>query len=50
MLAKRTDVTAVFVANDQMAIGVLRALCEAGRSVPDESASSASTTSPSRLT
>ena len=35
-LAKRKDVTAVFVANDQMAIGVLRALWEAGRSVPDD--------------
>jgi DNA-binding LacI/PurR family transcriptional regulator len=29
-------VTAVFVANDQMALGVLRAMHEAGRSVPDE--------------
>ena len=35
-LAKRRGVTAVFVANDHMAIGVLRALWEAGRSVPDE--------------
>jgi DNA-binding LacI/PurR family transcriptional regulator len=33
-LAARPDVTAVFVANDHMAIGVLRALHEAGRSVP----------------
>jgi DNA-binding LacI/PurR family transcriptional regulator len=30
------DVTAVFAANDQMALGVLRALHEAGRSVPGE--------------
>ncbi|WP_028067594.1 LacI family DNA-binding transcriptional regulator [Solirubrobacter soli] len=30
------DVTAVFVANDQMALGVLRALHEAGRSVPGD--------------
>jgi DNA-binding LacI/PurR family transcriptional regulator len=30
------DVTAVFAANDQMAIGVLRALHECGRSVPDD--------------
>lgn len=30
------DVTAVFSANDQMAIGVLRALHEAGRSVPGD--------------
>jgi DNA-binding LacI/PurR family transcriptional regulator len=32
----RTDATAVFVANDDMAIGVLRALAEAGRRVPFE--------------
>ena len=30
------EVTAVFVANDQMALGLLRALHEAGRSVPDD--------------
>jgi DNA-binding LacI/PurR family transcriptional regulator len=30
------DVTAVFTANDQMAIGVLRALHECGRFVPDD--------------
>lgn len=30
------DPTAVFVANDQMAIGVMHALAEAGRSVPDD--------------
>ena len=28
---RRDDVTAVFCANDQMALGLLRALCEAGR-------------------
>ncbi len=33
-LATRMDVTAIFVANDQMALGVLRALHEAGRRVP----------------
>ena len=31
-----SDVTAVFVANDHMAIGVLRALSEAGRRVPED--------------
>ncbi|WP_086747805.1 MULTISPECIES: LacI family DNA-binding transcriptional regulator [Streptomyces] len=30
------DVTAVFVSNDQMALGLLRALHEAGRRVPDD--------------
>jgi DNA-binding LacI/PurR family transcriptional regulator len=35
-LAADPDVTAVFVSNDQMAIGVLHALHEAGRSVPDD--------------
>jgi DNA-binding LacI/PurR family transcriptional regulator len=34
-LARRTDVEAVFVANDQMALGLLRALAEAGRAVPE---------------
>jgi DNA-binding LacI/PurR family transcriptional regulator len=35
-LAADDDVTAIFVANDDMAIGVLRALTEAGRSVPED--------------
>ena len=35
-LATRVEVTAVFVANDQMALGVLRAMFEAGRRVPDD--------------
>jgi DNA-binding LacI/PurR family transcriptional regulator len=35
-LAANDDVTAVFVANDQMALGLLRALHEAGRSVPGD--------------
>ena len=35
-LAERPEVTAVFAANDQMALGLLRALWEARRSVPDE--------------
>ena len=34
-IAARDDVTAVFCANDQMALGLLRALSEAGRTVPD---------------
>ena len=36
LLARRRDVTAAFVANDHMAIGVLRALAEAGRTVPTD--------------
>ncbi|MCA5894231.1 LacI family DNA-binding transcriptional regulator [Isoptericola sp. NEAU-Y5] len=32
----RTDATAVFAANDQMALGLLRALAEAGRRVPHD--------------
>lgn len=35
-LASRADVSAVFVANDQMALGLLRALAEAGRAVPGD--------------
>lgn len=35
-VAERDDVTAVFCANDQMALGLLRSLSEAGRSVPDD--------------
>ncbi|MFT4221215.1 MAG: substrate-binding domain-containing protein, partial [Microbacterium sp.] len=30
------DATAVFAANDQMALGLLRALADAGRAVPDD--------------
>lgn len=33
-VARRDDVSAVFCANDQMALGLLRALHEAGRAVP----------------
>ncbi|WP_433435524.1 LacI family DNA-binding transcriptional regulator [Nonomuraea sp. CA-141351] len=36
ILAANPEVTAVFVANDDMAIGVLRALAEAGRAVPEQ--------------
>jgi DNA-binding LacI/PurR family transcriptional regulator len=35
-LAQDPEVTAVFAANDQMALGVLRALREAGRRVPED--------------
>lgn len=35
-LAERPDVSAVFAANDQMALGMLRAIAEAERTVPDE--------------
>ncbi|WP_197319330.1 LacI family DNA-binding transcriptional regulator [Saccharomonospora sp. NB11] len=36
LLAERSDVRAVFVANDQMALGLLRAFHERGVSVPDD--------------
>jgi DNA-binding LacI/PurR family transcriptional regulator len=35
-LAEDPRISAVFVANDQMALGLLRAMHEAGRSVPDD--------------
>jgi DNA-binding LacI/PurR family transcriptional regulator len=35
-LAREADVTAVFVANDQMALGLIRALREEGRRVPED--------------
>ncbi len=35
-LAADPEVSAIFVANDQMALGVLRAMHEAGRSIPGE--------------
>jgi DNA-binding LacI/PurR family transcriptional regulator len=35
-LRERDDVTAVFAANDQMAIGLVRAFREAGLSIPDD--------------
>jgi DNA-binding LacI/PurR family transcriptional regulator len=35
-LATRNDVTAIFAANDQMAMGILRALHEAGREIPGD--------------
>ncbi len=35
-LSADKDVTAIFVANDQMALGVLRAMNEAGREIPRE--------------
>jgi DNA-binding LacI/PurR family transcriptional regulator len=36
VLARDTEMTAVFVSNDQMAIGVMHALAEAGHSVPGD--------------
>jgi len=35
-LAQRPEVTAVFAANDQMALGIMRALHEAGREIPGD--------------
>jgi len=35
-LARRDDLTAVFVANDQMALGLVRALHDSGRRVPQD--------------
>ena len=35
-IAQRPEITAVFTANDQMALGVLRALHEVGRRIPEE--------------
>ena len=35
-LAREPDVTAIFAANDQMALGLIRALSEAGRRVPED--------------
>ncbi len=35
-LARNPEVTAIFAANDQMALGVLRAMHELGRAVPDD--------------
>jgi DNA-binding LacI/PurR family transcriptional regulator len=36
MLARMNDVSAVFAANDHLALGILRALHESGRRVPDD--------------
>ena len=36
MLARIPEVTAVFAANDHLALGILSALREAGRRVPDD--------------
>ena len=44
-ILERPEITAIFSGNDQMALGLLRRLHEAGRRVPGDSASSASTTS-----
>jgi DNA-binding LacI/PurR family transcriptional regulator len=35
-LAKNDEITAIFVANDRMAMGVIRALIEVGKRVPDD--------------
>ena len=49
-LLELPDLTAIFVANDQMALGLLRALNERAVRSRATSASSASTTSPRRRT
>ena len=49
-LAQDRAVTAIFAANDEMALGVMRAMFEAAARYRETSASSASTTSPSRAT
>lgn len=36
LLAERSEVTAIFTANDSQAMGVMRALVEAGRSIPGD--------------
>ncbi|MGI8332882.1 LacI family DNA-binding transcriptional regulator [Actinomadura scrupuli] len=36
MLARMPEVTAIFAANDHLALGILRAMSERGRRVPDE--------------
>ena len=36
MLARMPEVTAVFAANDHLALGILRAMHERGRRVPDD--------------
>ena len=36
LLARDRDVTAIFAANDEMALGVMRAMFEAGRAVPGD--------------
>jgi DNA-binding LacI/PurR family transcriptional regulator len=36
MLGRRDDVTAIFAANDQMALGAMRALHELGRNIPGD--------------
>jgi DNA-binding LacI/PurR family transcriptional regulator len=36
ILARMSDVTAVFAANDHLALGILRALQERGRRVPED--------------
>jgi DNA-binding LacI/PurR family transcriptional regulator len=36
LLKKMPDIDGVFVANDQMSVGVLKALSEAGKRIPDD--------------